>query len=331
MKNKNILLVGIFILFVVLVLLLRELFVVNLHKNKVKDDVVSYNIEKLKIASFNIQVLGRSKVKKKKVVDVLVKILSRYDIIFVQELRDSSGLAIKKLLARLNNNSKFTYKIVVSKRLGLTSSKEQYVFFYRDYIKLISTYQYKGKKDDFNRDPFAVLFEYKNKKIAFLGAHIDPDDVKKELNYLDDVYYKVSRKFSTNNIILLGDFNADCNYLSGYELKMLDLKRSKKFIWYIDSSYDTTVSKTDCAYDRLITNKNFTYVVDKVKVFDFQKYYNLTLGEALKVSDHFPIEFELLLKDWKIFSLFCLIKLFLFFIMYNIVWLIFIKIICFKK
>ena len=95
------------------------------------NSVVLKKDDKLKIASFNIQVLGRSKMKKPEVVEKLVKILARYDIIFVQELRDRSGLAIKKLLTKLNKYSNSNYKIVISDRLGLTSSKEQYVFFIR--------------------------------------------------------------------------------------------------------------------------------------------------------------------------------------------------------
>ena len=263
-----------------------------------KDSIVLEDKKQLKIASFNVQVLGRSKMKKPEVVDNLLKILSRYDIIFIQELRDKSGLAIKKLLAKLNEKSDSHYQSIISKRLGITSSKEQYVFFYKDPIKIISIYQHIGSKSDFNRDPFAVLFTYYGRRFGLLGVHIDPDDVKKELNNLDDVYYDVSRSFSTKNLLLFGDFNADCSYLSNYALKMLDLKRNKKFIWYIDSKQDTTVSQTDCAYDRLISNKDFYYKVDNVSIFNFKDEYNLTYRNALKVSDHFPIEFDLILKDW---------------------------------
>jgi len=299
MKKFNLVILFSLIIFLIFSLFLLVYFSEDLKTKSIENkQVKKEQTIKLKVASFNIQVLGKSKLKKPEVVDKLVKILSRYDIVFVQELRDKSGLAIKKLLSKLNEFSSEKYKSVVSKRLGLTSSKEQYVFFYRDNIELISTYQHVGPKKDFNRDPFAVLFAYYGRKFAFLGVHIDPDDVKKELNNLDDVYYEVSRKFKTNNIVLFGDFNADCSYLSSYSLKNLDLKRSKNFIWYIDSTQDTTVSKTDCAYDRLISHKDFDYKIENVSVFNFINEYNLTYRNALKVSDHFPIEFDLILKDW---------------------------------
>ena len=63
----------------------------------------------LKIGAFNIQVFGASKSRKDDVMERLVDILTRYDIVLIQEIRDSSGRAILSLLGQLNAENQGTF------------------------------------------------------------------------------------------------------------------------------------------------------------------------------------------------------------------------------
>jgi len=56
--------------------------------------------------------------------------------------------------------------------------------------------------------------------------------------------------FLMQNALIGGDYNADCSYLSAAEWQNLDMVVDPQFTWLIDSNADTTVSNTDCAYDR---------------------------------------------------------------------------------
>ena len=47
----------------------------------------------------------------------------------------------------------------------------------------------------------------------------------------------------------MGDFNADGSYVSKKKLAKLDLRRSG-YAWLIKDDVDTTVGKSDLAYDR---------------------------------------------------------------------------------
>jgi len=87
----------------------------------------------LKFASFNIQIFGKSKMQQEDVVDILVKILLRYDLVLIQEIRDSEEKWTQELLNVLNGKTHEDdkYEMILSDRLGRTSSKEQYGFFYR--------------------------------------------------------------------------------------------------------------------------------------------------------------------------------------------------------
>lgn len=52
---------------------------------------------------------------------------------------------------------------------------------------------------------------------------------------------------------MMGDFNADCNYVRAADWKEIRLRTdTDRFYWPLGDEVDTTVSTTDCAYDRLV-------------------------------------------------------------------------------
>lgn len=53
------------------------------------------------------------------------------------------------------------------------------------------------------------------------------------------------------NIIILGDLNADCDYLRKKDLPNITLLNDpKKYTLLIPTGVDTTVGNTKCTYDR---------------------------------------------------------------------------------
>lgn len=50
--------------------------------------------------------------------------------------------------------------------------------------------------------------------------------------------------------MFLGDFNADCSYVKQSDWASIRLRSSDIFKWLIPDSADSTVGKSDCAYDR---------------------------------------------------------------------------------
>ena len=64
------------------------------------------------------------------------------------------------------------------------------------------------------------------------------------------VHSAVGRQWRTDNILIMGDLNADCSYASKKARDGLTLRTDHKFIWLIADDVDTTVGSSDCAYDR---------------------------------------------------------------------------------
>ncbi|CAH1776474.1 unnamed protein product [Owenia fusiformis] len=252
------------------------------------------------IGSFNIQIFGVTKASKPEVMEILSKIIQRYDIIFIQEIRDISGDAIEELLSLTNTEGPEQYAMTVSERLGRSSSKEQYAYMYRlSTTSVISSYVFDDAQDVFEREPYIVEFSTQEAAVpefALAGIHVKPSDALAELDALAQVHTDITNRLNTDEVVFLGDFNADCSYLNAGERDALVLK-SSDYYWPIGADVDTTVSSSDCAYDRFIfvssSDMKTNLKPNSVKPFLFDQAYNLSSEQALAVSDHYPVEMEI--------------------------------------
>ncbi|XP_029994008.1 deoxyribonuclease-1-like [Sphaeramia orbicularis] len=261
----------------------------------------------MKIASFNVQRFGISKVSNPEVLSTLVKIVSRYDIILILEVVDASGASVKLFMKELNRvNTTHHYTLQLSTRLGRNRYKEQFLFLYRDdVVRLIDCYQYEDNQvndvDAFAREPYILHFEPRNtvlKDIVLIPVHTAPSDSEKELDELYEVFLAVRDKWKTDNVMILGDFNADGAYVTRKEMKEIRIRSDTNFHWLIGDDVDTTANTSnEHTYDRIVVygeDMVAAIVPHSAKPFNFHKEFGMTEEMALKVSDHYPVEVELL-------------------------------------
>lgn len=241
------------------------------------------------IASFNIQVFGRSKAKKIEVMEILAETIARYDIVAIQEIRDKTGTAIEKLEDAVDDLG-IDYTFIIGPRLGRTSSKEQYAFFYKpDVVEVLGTHTFIDIDDKFHREPFIVHFKVVDQKFDFavINIHTDPDEAKDEINDLPGVISHSRDHFQEQDIILLGDLNADGKYYKEDDGSLP--MRDSNFIWLIKNEADTAIAKSDNTYDRIIitpaSNEDHT---NNAGVFRFDLEFELDC-EPKEVSDHYPV------------------------------------------
>ncbi|XP_063285055.1 deoxyribonuclease-1-like [Pelobates fuscus] len=260
----------------------------------------------LKIGAFNIQSFGDSKMKNSAVAPIMLKILPRYDIVLIQEVRDTDLSAVITLMDELNGlGSGDVYSHVVSDTLGRDTYTERYLFVYRnDKVSVEDSYHFHDHnmytgEDTFSREPFVVMFNAPGTAIGsfvLVPLHAAPKDAVREIDALFDVYEDVQNKWETDNIIFLGDFNAACSYVSSSDWSNIRLRNEDVFSWLIEDSVDTTVGASDCAYDRIVVSGSDlqeAIVPNSAKVYNFQKKHKMTTEEALALSDHFPVEVDL--------------------------------------
>ncbi|XP_062503305.1 deoxyribonuclease-1-like isoform X2 [Corticium candelabrum] len=255
----------------------------------------------VRLGAFNIQVFGQSKLADAPTLDVIVQIVRRYDVLLIQEVRDKRETAIVTLLELVNNGTD-TYNATISRRLGRTTSKEQYAFFYkREHFQIVDSFHYQDEHDVFEREPFVVLMQGRNNGVgqfSLISSHVDPDNAPVEISALVHVYNESVARWSINDSLILGDFNADCSYVPLREWPGIQLWTDSRFTWLIDMDADTNVAtKSSCAYDRIVVagdQLQALIINGSVGIFKFDKFYNLTHDEALSVSDHYPVELSLM-------------------------------------
>ena len=232
--------------------------------------IENFNSEKgIKIANWNLQIFGVSKANNPELMNFYREKINDYDIIFIQEIRDESGTAFNKLCSLLDG-----YNCIASSRAGRTSSKEQYGLIYNESIKLNYFKDYNPDvQNRWERPPIEVSFELSEFNLTIFNIHVKPDDVKNELDYLDDA--ALNKEYT----VVLGDLNGDCSYYDNSKETEFE-----EWQWIIKDEEDTTSGNSNCAYDRIIVSD---LLKDKITKQGIDK------KEIDEESDHYLIWFML--------------------------------------
>ena len=90
------------------------------------------------------------------------------------------------------------------------------------------------------------------KEFVLAAIHTQPSNAPSEIDHLVDVYDDIVKRFGIKDVMILGDFNAGCSYVTKSEWKEIRLATDHRFYWLFTNDEDTTVSKSDCPYDRYI-------------------------------------------------------------------------------
>ena len=271
-----------------------------------EEEVVGREIPQLnrsevaRIATFNIKVFGKTKMGKPDVVTQLVDTVLQYDLVAIQEIKDIDETVPYDFLAELNNASGNFWNMSLSVRSGTQaddqSSQEQYAYYYNHSVfrEIGEGELYNDSANDyFQREPYRAQFELLNASgnssgfdFTLFTIHTKPASALAEIDALHEVIQSYQENDSTEtDVILLGDLNADCSYATAQELWESPL-RQPQYNWLVNDIADTTVSSTDCAYDRIITLDDLNGRLVGSWGID-------TSITNTSVSDHYPVWFDL--------------------------------------
>ncbi|GCB70666.1 hypothetical protein scyTo_0005745 [Scyliorhinus torazame] len=260
----------------------------------------------IQICAFNIRTFGDKKMSNATIANIIVHLIERYDIILIQEVRDADMSAVKILMNKLQSSSAQTYSYIASEPLGRSSYKERYLFIYRNSaVSVVNSYLYNDDskntgQDIFNREPFLVKFYSRYSVIhefVIMPMHTSPSAAVKEIDALYDVFLDAKKKLGTDNMLIMGDLNADCSYVKPTDWPHIRLRKDTQFQWLIPDTADTTTTiSTKCAYDRIVAvgSELKNAVIDEsAAIYNFTRVLNLSNKMTLAVSDHYPVEVRL--------------------------------------
>ncbi|NYV27314.1 endonuclease/exonuclease/phosphatase family protein [Streptobacillus felis] len=257
--------------------------------------IFSINIwaEPILLASFNAMKLGENE----KDWISMAKIVSKFDIVSIQEVMNEKGLNKLREEVKKYTNEEWGY-LISDVPVGSREYKEYFGILYKknkvNKIISLGTYQ-DGKSGYFIREPFGALIKSNNFDFVVVSIHsiYGKDKVEREIEA--SRYHKVYKYFldksKEEDIILLGDFNLPAN--------------SKAFRYFKDTfkvkealnpnSNKTTMSDRGLAnsYDNAFFNRNnLKEYTGRFGVYNYTK--NNYEQVRKYISDHLVIfmEFE---------------------------------------
>ena len=216
---------------------------------------------RLRLATFNIQILGPTKASKPEVLAALAEIIARYDLVAVQEIRDLTGGAPRALLRAINDRVGPAFALAISDRTGREPddlrSQEQYAYYYRtDRLRPVGAGVLfdDSAHDHFQREPFVGRFELIETGGTFvlINIHTRPRSAVQEIAAIEHVFVWARAQYAGETVfIALGDFNAGCGYASEEDLDALPL-HGDAYDWVVPHSADTNLAASACPYDRIV-------------------------------------------------------------------------------
>ncbi len=242
------------------------------------------------IATFNIQVFGVSKLQKPHVMQVLAETVRRFDIVAIQEVRSVDDSVMPQFVAQINSTGG-RYDFIIGPRLGRTNSKEQYAFVFdtaRIEVDPRSIYTIPDPRDLLHREPLVARFRARgapsNQAFTFtlVNIHTDPDETSTELDALAQVFTAVQQNGTgEDDVILLGDLNVD-------ERRLGNLGRLPGIGWVVSGvPTNTRGTKT---YDNIVFDRRTTVeFTGRWGIVNLMQDFQLTVDQALEVSDHLPV------------------------------------------
>jgi endonuclease/exonuclease/phosphatase family metal-dependent hydrolase len=244
----------------------------------------------VRIATFNIQVFGENKLGDENVMNVLADVVRNFDVVAIQEIRALNQGVLPQFVDRINAAGR-QYDFAIGPRLGRTSSKEQYAFvFDSETIEMDRSSLYTVRDDDdlLHREPLVAGFRARSAPpdqaftFTLVNLHTDPDEVGSEVDALADVFRAVRADGrEEDDVILLGDFNADEQHLGALgSLPSMG----------VAIAGTPTNTRGNRQNDNLVFHlPSTTEFSGRAGVLDLMGQYNLTLEQALEVSDHLPV------------------------------------------
>lgn len=244
---------------------------------------LSLYANEIALASWNIRILSDNS-RSDAELEEIASIIKRYDIVAIQEVRDTDVLdRLKRILGE-------EWNYIASEPVG-RGVKELYAFLYRqDIITPLSPVRtIQDPYDVFIREPAVASFCAASFDFTLVSIHVifgdSASDRRAEIAYLDDVVELVdAQNGSEQDVILLGDFNMNAEdpswEMTGYK--------------NIIQPYQLTTITDTSSYDNIWLPYDDTYESEFIHAIEIYRFDEIAFSDndalaSLTCSDHRPI------------------------------------------
>ena len=222
---------------------------------------------------------------------MLVRLLPRFELIALEGIRGKNQGVLVRLVEEMNSASGRQYSFATcptQRRDGV----EHYRAFVFDRTALEVDHSTVHFVEDpmgrFRHKPLVGAFRVRgiDPALAFtfilVAVDADPDKPDAELDLLADVIRAVRNKMpDEDDIIMLGDFQADDNHLGGLN-GILGITAAI-------SGTPTTTRGTQLADNILFDRRATIEFTGRAEVVDLIREFDLTIEQAREISEHLPV------------------------------------------
>jgi hypothetical protein len=247
--------------------------------------------DRLRIATFNLQVFGRTKSSHLPTMQALARICRQFDVIAIQEVAGPGQDALALLVEEMNRFGP-QYSYLSSRPLGRSAYKQQYAYIYNRQLlhaDLARCCAIEDPDDLFEHPPFVGFFQVREEhsetpfSFTLVNVRIDAENPDRELELLDEVHALIANGTrAEDDVIVLGTFQADSETLDSI-LGPAGLASTLDKGQFTDTRLSQQV-------DNIIVHTTATAELKgRSNSFRFMRRFNLSLQQALALSDHLPV------------------------------------------
>jgi len=251
---------------------------------------------RIRIATFNAQALNPTKIRKPQVIDLLARIGRQFDVLALQEIESETDDVLPRLVNLMNKTGE-QYDYAIGPRVGPKEALQQYAFIFNRRTIVIDRSELYTVEDPQNLltyEPFVGWFRANGPPaseaftFSIVNFKIDQGTALQERSYLVNLLSAVRNDGrNEDDVILAGD-------LQGAPGAIGELDRVPDLVFAV-RDVPTNVSGT-AAWDNLAFQKDATGEFSGDSgVFDFLRKYNLSMDQAMEVSDHLPVYADFLI------------------------------------
>lgn len=257
------------------------------------NELISSNTETLKIVTWNIRDLGRTKDANE--ILQIATILRDFDIVAIQEVvaKDPAGAkAVTKIVDELNRmGSKWDYRISDPTKSPSVYISERYAFLWKTSKLKLTTRAYldTALQEECYREPFIGEFQLKKGGDPFFVINFHSrkynENPEKEIIFFKDY----TERLKSNKIFIVGDFNLNERHQVWNDLYEQGFNAAIK--------NSKTTLKIKCAKGKYLSHDiDNIFYSNKISLInsgriDFVKNCE-SLNAARMISDHLPVFLE---------------------------------------
>lgn len=240
-------------------------------------------------------------------IDLVADICRRYDAIAFQEVSSVDNSWLAQLTDRMNamgatgtssvvaagqqaQGTGTSYSFVSDREQNVGSKVQSAIVYNRATLELDQSQWYNVNDPDnlLSRKPIVAWFRARGpepeRALTFTLANlkINPARSDQELMYLAELFRAIRNDGrGEDDVLIVGDFNAG-------DAGLQPIRKLAGLTWVVSNKPTDTEHKSQ--FDNLVFSEAATVeFTGRGGVFDFMRFYNLRLDDALSISEHMPV------------------------------------------